>query len=110
MEFPPLMAALLALPVVILAFSFQGDTAARFIGSDLDRDQLDLNPRNFPSTMDAKISIRSSSAKCWQSLCPGTSLKKANGLSPRERDQGRSYVGWCPIKMPHPDTAAMMPS
>jgi len=86
MEFPPLVAALLALPVVILAFSFQGDTAARVTGSDLDRERLDLIPRNFPSTMDAKISIRSGTAERRQSLCSGTSLEKANGLSPRERD------------------------
>ncbi|HTE76365.1 MAG TPA: hypothetical protein VK653_06435 [Xanthobacteraceae bacterium] len=86
MEVPPLMAALLALPIVILAFSFQGDTAARTTASDLDRDKLNLIPRNFPSTMDAKISIRSGRAERWQSQCACTSLKKTNGLSPRERD------------------------
>jgi hypothetical protein len=58
MEFPPLMAALLALPIVILAFSFQGDTAALVRPAMLVA-KLEFGARNVSSTMDAKISIRS---------------------------------------------------
>jgi hypothetical protein len=79
------MAALLALPIVILAFSFQGDTAALVRPAMLVA-KLEFGARNVLSTMDAKISIRSDATDGRQSQCAGTSLKKTNGLSPRERD------------------------
>jgi hypothetical protein len=96
------MAALLALPIVILAFSFQGDTAARTTASDLDRDKLNLIPRNFPSTMDAKISIRSDATDGRQSQCSCTSLKKRTALARGRGTKAVLMSVGAPSKCPTP--------
>jgi hypothetical protein len=79
------MAALLALPIVILAFSFQGDTAARATCSDVDRAKRDPASETFHQPWMQKFQFGATPPAGGNLNAPAR-RSKTNGLSPRERD------------------------
>jgi hypothetical protein len=101
MEFPPLMAALFALPTVILAFSFQENTAA-LVSPAMMVAKLEFGVRNVSSTMDAKNSFRSDVASGRQSQMSGTLLKNRTALARGSGTKAVLMSVGAPSKCPTP--------